>query len=247
MVGTRSSPESAEDAQPFASQLYPNSLALHEWQRLWRDDIVSIGHPGNGLYVISDAFAENQGRDTFHVTAGYSTRIAERFQMEYARLWPQRGRIRVHWVLPLPPQLRRDQVRQIEMRIHQYCAIFARSERLRTTEFYRGAALPLLYACFESVVRHGVPGMPGPLEPPYHLDTALMREGRLQRCWVYEKPPAYRLGAVDIFKPPIKDERWLAYRREERDLGAQYRVLAPGKIAGRQGPRTRRQSWLLAR
>lgn len=237
MVGTRAHPSSDEDQNPYRSKLYPNSLSLHEWQQLWRDELVSIGHPGNGLYVISDAFAEDRdGRETYHVTAGYSTRIAERFSMEYARLWPQRGRIRVHWILPLPGSWSREKVRTIEQRIHKYCAIYARNERLRTTEFYQGRALPLLYACFQSVQRHYE------LAPPYHLDTGLNG----QYCWVYNRPaPLMSQQTVDIFEPPMDEFQaaWRAFRREQIDLMRPFRVQSPAAIAGRQAPRTRSHQW----
>jgi hypothetical protein len=234
MVGTRAQPAVDEDGRPYTSRLYPDSLALHEWQRRWRDELVSLGHPGNGLYVISDAFAEDVGgRETYHVTAGYSTRIAERFSMEYARLWPQRGRIRVHWILPLPIEWSREKVRGIEERMHKYCAIYARATRLRTTEFYLGRALPLLYACFQSIQReYG-------LAVPHHLDTAL---GGVH-AWVYSRPSSH--PPIDIFAQPMGEfeRRWRAFRREQMDLMRAYRVQAPAAIAGRQGPRTRSARW----
>jgi hypothetical protein len=238
MVGTRAHPEDTQDA--FTSRLYPDSLPLDVWQRKWRNDLVSIGHPGNGLYVISDVFSEyaqeETGRETYHITAGYSTRIAERFSMEYARLWPQRGRIRVHWILPLPAEWPRSKVREIEQRMHKYCAIHARMERLRTTEFYRARALPLLYACFESIVReYG-------LDVPYHMDTALNNE----YCWVYSRPTE-PIPRVNIFERALGrfQDQWRTFRKEQMDLMAPFRVQSPAAIARLQAPRTRSNMWSL--
>jgi hypothetical protein len=221
-------------------------LSLSEWQQRWRPILIQSastnanGHI-NGLYCISDAFAEDphdpqpassdlagKKRRTYHVTVGYSTRLAERFSMEYARMWPQRGRIRIHFILPLPGELSRDQMRVIESRIHMHCAVHAREERLRTTEFYRPEALPLIYACFESVVKH-YRDIELPL--PYRLDAAQRgSSGSFTRCWVYRQPEPH--PEVNIFKKQFPNARkaWLEYRRAEIDLMKPFRVSTAARV-----------------
>lgn len=247
---TRARPaQPSDDDVPYQSQLHRETIPLYEWQQKWRPVLfehVERNDRGgiNGLYVISDAFAERpfdtttnavgEPRSTHHVTCGYSTRLTERLSMEYPRLWPQRGRVRVHWILPLPGSMTVDEARRIEERIHMYCAVHARSERLRITEFYMPEALPLLWECFKSVQEHLGN------ELPYRLDASLQSG---EHCWVYSKPRETH-PPVDIFKRGFTEERkrWLEYRRNEMDLMKDYRVQGVQRIERGVGRVTRSRS-----
>ena len=68
---------------------------------------------------------------------------------------------------------------------------------------------PLIYACFESVVKHLHPGRE--LALPNRLDVAQRQDdGSWKRCWVYHQPESH--PEVNIFAKPEVEvyNAWLA-------------------------------------